>query len=553
VRPPTPANERERLAALRGYDVLDTPPEQTFDDLALLAAQICGTPISLVSLVDEDRQWFKARVGTETTATTRDVSFCAHAIVGEGMLEVPDTELDPRFLDNPYVTGDDDEIRFYAGAPLVTEEGAALGTLCVLDRRPRRLSEHQREALEALARQVVAQLELHRAAAEREQALETLSGVLAGSKEAYAAFDEDGAIVEWNRAAEEVFGWSRDEAVGRTVADTVMPPAYRDEYGYMLRELRAGRDPFGRRMELTAVDRGRREFPVEATFWLQDVGGHRLVHVLVQDVSARHAASEERERLLSAEQDARSALAEQNERLRALDRMKDEFVSLVSHELRTPLSAIRGYLEPLLDEEVGPLADEQRRFLNVVDRNAERLLLLVDDLLFVARVDAGMLHLELEDVSLTELARHAAESSRYRAEEAGVALELELEEVETHGDRARLEQLVDNLLTNGIKFTPRGGVVKLRVRREGEGSVLEVCDTGIGIPPEERKQLFDRFFRTAAATKNAIPGTGLGLVISKAIVEAHRGLIEVESVPGEGTTFSVRLPAELVDLEGGSE
>ncbi|HEY1366562.1 MAG TPA: ATP-binding protein [Gaiellaceae bacterium] len=552
MRPPTPANERERLAALRRYDILDTPPEQTFDDLALLAAQVCGTPISLVTLVDEERQWFKARVGIELTASAREVSICAHAIAGEGLLEVPDAELDPRFLDNPYVTADGG-FRFYAGAPLVTPEGAALGTLCVIDRRPRRLSDHQREALRALARQVVAQLELRRAAVQREQALAALTGVLAGAKEAYASFDEGGTIVEWNRAAEQLFGWSREEAVGRTVADTVMPVASRDVYERMLGELRAGRDPFGSRMELTALDRGRREFPVEATFWLHDTGGHRLVHVLAQDVSARRAASEERERLLRAEQEARSALAEQNERLRALDRMKDEFVSLVSHELRTPLSAIRGYMEPLLDEEVGPLAEEQRRFLAVVDRNAERLTLLVDDLLFVAQVDAGKLRLELEDVSLSELVRHAAESARYRAEQGRVTLELELDEVVVRGDRARLAQLVDNLLANGIKFTPPGGLVKLRVRRECEGSVIEVCDTGMGIPPEEREQLFDRFFRTAAATRNAIPGTGLGLAICKAIVEAHRGVIEVESVPGEGATFSVRLPAEPADPEGGSE
>lgn len=161
-----PDNERERLAALRTLTVLDSSPEQGFDDLTLLAATICDTPVALVSLVDEHRQWFKSHHGIELDQTDRDVSFCAHAILeSDRVLEVPDATLDSRFADNPLVTGAQ-QFRFYAGAPLVTDEGYALGTLCVLDHRPRRLEPRQRAALEALARQAAAQLKLrsmHRA------------------------------------------------------------------------------------------------------------------------------------------------------------------------------------------------------------------------------------------------------------------------------------------------------------------------------------------------------------------------------------------------------
>ncbi len=158
---PLPANETLRRAALENYAVLDTPPEQAYDDLARIAAQICGAPICLVSLVDEARQWFKARVGIEAVETPRDVAFCAHAILQRDVFEVPDARLDPRFADNPLVTAAP-SIRFYAGAPLVTPDNFALGTLCVIDRKPRRLNETQREGLAALSRQVVAQLELRR-------------------------------------------------------------------------------------------------------------------------------------------------------------------------------------------------------------------------------------------------------------------------------------------------------------------------------------------------------------------------------------------------------
>lgn len=162
--------EAERLVALRRYRILDTEPERAFDDLALLASQICGTPIALITLVDEHRQWFKARVGMTATETSRAVSFCTHAIQHPGLFVIPDARQDVRFAANPQVTGDP-YIRFYAGAPLITPEGQALGTLCVVDRTPRTLTPEQVQALEALRRQAEAQLELRRNLLELEQAL----------------------------------------------------------------------------------------------------------------------------------------------------------------------------------------------------------------------------------------------------------------------------------------------------------------------------------------------------------------------------------------------
>ncbi|HEX9999860.1 MAG TPA: GAF domain-containing sensor histidine kinase [Actinoplanes sp.] len=158
---PLPDNENDRLAALYQLDVLDSEPEQDFDDIVAIAATVCDTPMSLVSLLDTDRQWFKARVGTDLTETSRDLSFCAHAILGRDLLVVPDATKDNRFADNPQVTTAGG-IRFYAGAPLVTSDGYALGSLCVIDQEPRNLSVEQLQALRALARQVTAQMELRR-------------------------------------------------------------------------------------------------------------------------------------------------------------------------------------------------------------------------------------------------------------------------------------------------------------------------------------------------------------------------------------------------------
>jgi GAF domain-containing protein len=156
-----PANEEARIVALEKYAILDTDPEQAFDDLTLLASFVCKTPIALISLVDEDRQWFKSRIGIQASETSRDIAFCSTAIMQSDVFVVPDALEDERFRDNPLVVSDPN-IRFYAGAPLINEDGYALGTLCVVDRSPRELAPDQKDALKALSRLVLGQLEFRR-------------------------------------------------------------------------------------------------------------------------------------------------------------------------------------------------------------------------------------------------------------------------------------------------------------------------------------------------------------------------------------------------------
>jgi len=245
-------------------------------------------------------------------------------------------------------------------------------------------------------------------------------------------------------------------------------------------------------------------------------------------------------------------LAEQNESLRELDRLKDEFVSLVSHELRTPLTSIRGYLELAL-EDSETLTGDQREYLAVVQRNSERLLRLVGDLLFVAQVDSGRLTIEHEPSDLAAIARESVLGAEPVAAGRGVGLTIEARPSPMEGDPARLAQLVDNLVSNAIKFTEPGGTVTVRVRAEGAAAVLEVSDTGIGIPAEEQEQLFERFFRSSNARRAAIQGTGLGLVIVRAIADAHNGSISMESAERVGTTFRIELPARLPHSDAEAE
>lgn len=261
----------------------------------------------------------------------------------------------------------------------------------------------------------------------------------------------------------------------------------------------------------------------------------------------------ERERARAEAEAARHELAEQNERLLEVDRLKDEFISLVSHELRTPLTSIQGYLELLLAEETEELTPEQHRFLTVVRRNSERLLNLVGDLLLLAQLEAGQLTLERRNVDLAALASECVESALPGASEKGITISLDRAPVPAvAGDVARLAQVLDNLVSNALKFTPEGGRVELTLSTSNGNVVFEVADTGVGIPADERERVFERFFRSSSASAHAIPGTGLGLAIAKAIVDRHDGRITVESEEGAGTTFRIELPAgspSAADLE----
>jgi two-component system sensor histidine kinase/response regulator len=361
-----------------------------------------------------------------------------------------------------------------------------------------------------------------------------LASIVESSQDSIISTDLDDIITSWNEGATRIYGYTAVEMIGRSFS-LLVPDALRDERPELIKRVLTGEavrslETRRRRQDGTIID------VLISISPIRDSGGKIIgVATIAQDISTRKQVEAERERLLH-------ELEDQNERLRELDRLKDEFVALVSHELRTPLTSIRGYLELVLEEE-DPLTDEQRQFLGVVERNAHRLLALVGDLLFLAQIEAGKLSLEVGAVDLAAIAAESVETARPLAEDKGITVTLAAGPLALiAGDRARLAQLLDNLISNGIKFTPAGGRVDVRVRGERGQAVIEVRDTGMGIPSDEQEHLFERFFRTAKATEQAIPGTGLGLAISKAIVQAHGGRITFASSEDSGTTFRVSIP-----------
>jgi signal transduction histidine kinase len=227
---------------------------------------------------------------------------------------------------------------------------------------------------------------------------------------------------------------------------------------------------------------------------------------------------------------------------RRLERLRDAFVTAVSHELRTPLTSLTGFLELLGDEE-DRLGLTGRTYLTAARRSTGRLQSIVEDLLLVAQIEAERLELHPEATDLAELAAGAVETARPAAAEKGITITLETEgPLPFEGDTARLAQVLDNLLSNAIKYTPGGGSVVVSADRVNGHRRIEVADDGIGVPQDELGQLFSRFYRASTATRRAIPGTGLGLVIARAIVEGHGGTISLESREAEGTRVTVTLP-----------
>lgn len=373
--------------------------------------------------------------------------------------------------------------------------------------------------------------------------------------QAVIATDCAGLVSAWNPGAERMLGLTEEETVGRVTLERFLTPA-------MLAQLtqRQESDPEIQALKCAAANtapqaggsashndladddqavaalfaRANSGATIDEELEIQTGSGTRMP-ARVTVTRRNDGAGQQLGYLLVVTDETRQA---------EVARMKDQFVGMISHELRTPLSAIIGFLDLLRNDPEQPLTEQQIEFVDIIERNAKRLLALVGDLLFTAQVESGRFPIAPHQLELTEAVRLAVESARPGAENEGVALTLELPEhpVDLTADPGRLGQSIDNLISNAVKFTPRGGSVTVTVREEPSQVVLSVSDTGIGIPKAEQADLFNRFFRASTATQNAIPGVGLGLNITHAIAAAHGGRIDVTSEPGVGTTFEMVLP-----------
>jgi PAS domain S-box-containing protein len=362
---------------------------------------------------------------------------------------------------------------------------------------------------------------------QNEDVRQRLTSVIESSHDAIFSATLDAHLVSWNPSAERIYGYSAEEIKGKHVS-ALVPEDRRPEINSILEQVSAGKNVA--EFETIRLRKNGEPFDVSLTVspTRDSTGKITGYSAIARDITERKRAEE---RLREAREEA--------------ERLKQEFFALVSHDLRTPLTSIKGFSEMLLSDEAGNLSEQGHAFVDVIRRNTDRLERLVDDLLLVAQLEAGSFTLERSEVDLRQLVAEAVEAARPLARDKTIDLTVEAEPTGGYaGDRQRLEQLLENLISNALKYTPEGGRVATRLHALNGDVAIEVQDSGIGIPAEEQEFLFDRFFRATTATSKAIPGVGLGLTIVKAIADAHKGRVEVESEEGRGTTFRVHLPLE---------
>jgi PAS domain S-box-containing protein len=368
----------------------------------------------------------------------------------------------------------------------------------------------------------------------------------------YAIFmlDPNGRISTWNMGAERIKGYAANEIIGQHFS--IFYPQDAKDSGWPDHELREAAE------KGKFTDTGWRLRKDGTTFWanvtitaLRDDAGKLLGFAkLTRDLTdakraeAMETANQQREEMLDAERNARMAA-------QRATRLKDEFLATLSHELRTPLSAILGWTQLLLRPEASKGPEEQKRAIEIIDRNARAQVKLIDDLLDLSRVMTGKLRLDLHQVSLASIVEAAVDSARPSAEVKSIRLTAILSSNQdiVSADSARLQQVVWNLLTNAIKFTPKGGQVQVLLQRINSHLELSVSDTGIGIPANYLPHVFDRFSQKDSSTTRAFGGLGLGLAIAKQLVELHGGSIRAASLgEGRGATFSIQLPLSIAHL-----
>ena len=430
-----PENENERLEKLREYCVLDTEQEQSFDCITRIIARMIGVPISLVSLVDQDRQWFKARYGLDVNETPREAAFCAHAILGDDVFVVNDALEDERFWDNPLVV-DEPSVRFYASAPLITPDGYKIGTLCAIDNQPKEITDEHKLLLTELASLVIDELELGKAKKEALEKNLILESRIFDSLDTQSRLEEQGA-------------------------------------------------------QLVALAENEAE----------------LIKKLDLEIA-----------------------------------VKNRFFSIIAHDLKSPFNALLGFSN-LITRMPDKLTKEQFvEYATMINVSSNNLFNLLENLLEWGRFQMEKNKVEPEPLNLVDISQENIDLLNATAEEKNIELRNETPRVTVKVDRNMLLFVIRNLISNAIKFTPKGGYVKISGRQIDDMIEISVSDTGAGIQPEIAEVIFDIDRKTTTLGTEGEEGTGLGLPLCKEMVELNGGHIWVDGSAGQGATFLFTLP-----------
>jgi PAS domain S-box-containing protein len=500
----------QQLARTGGVLATELDPAAVLEEVVQQAPALLGADACAVRTLEDDELVVSAAsgeggeeaVGSRASATGR---LSGDVFQSRSPLAVEDVTKDERLVgaDAFLLAG----YAAFLGVPLSGPEGTLAGVLSVYARKPRKWRPEEVEALLALAGNTSAALanaELYsRVSLEKERSVAILANIADG----IVAVDRDGRVVLWNSAAEEISGVPQEEAIGRTTVQVLQ------------RQLESAdaETPSGQR--LISITRGGEEV------WLS------LSEAVMRDPLGAVAGRIFAFRDISAD--------------RMVEQVKSDFVAAVSHELRTPLTSIYGFAETLLRQDI-PFGEEERRiFLGYIASESERLTEIVDQLLNVARLDAGDLQVELGRIDVGSVVSELVETVEESGMVNGHRFEIDLpdEPLAAEADPDKVRQIFNILVENALRYSPGGGTVTVGARRSDDRVEVRVADQGIGIPAAERERIFRKFYRAESAARDGAAGTGLGLFIAKELVTAMGGRIWVESTEGEGSSFSFELPA----------
>lgn len=647
-------SEEKRINALINYNILYTPEEQEFNELAELAANIFDMPISFISFIDEQKQWNKASYGLDLKEIDRKNAFCSTTIGKKDIFVVGNADEDIHFKNNKLVT-EFPNIKFYAGAPIIDQNGFAIGALCVIDKKPRSFSEADKKNLAVLSKQIMnmlivkVQLEANEKAIEalkdserkfqnlsenspdlimrfnkekqhiyvnkttekysrfpaaqfigkthkdlgfnpqiaenldiiidevfrtrnyKEIEVEFTSGrwfdwrltpefdeegsivsimttardiserkkieklikaneertrlIIDTALEAIFTFDHDGVVTYWNAESEKSFGWKKEEIVGQRIDEILIPPfAQGLNRETIKRFFRFNMHKSTR--EIKAYKKNGQEFYIELAV-SRVINNNEIIYTaFARDVTLRKLADAELKKTLQQEKE--------------LNELKNRFISMTSHEFRTPLTSILSTSE-LLEKYDGTLPlDKKKSMLNRVQNSAKTTISLLDDILMINKIESGKIRFNPQPMNLKDFVTEVAEDFKLMSGDKYLFEEyFNLRSEELLIDEKLMRQILTNLFSNAIKYSPKGGKIEYGFTEENSKLYFYIKDEGIGIPLEDKKNLFDSFFR--AKNVSNIPGTGLGLAIVKHSVNAHNGSIKVESEENKGTHFTIEI------------
>lgn len=515
-----------RIKALQRTQLLDSEPEVAFDRLTKLATRLTKAPVSLVSLVDEERQFFKSTFGLpDELAGIRETplshSFCQHALLSEGPLVANDTRLHEHAQAVQAV--EDFGIHSYLGIPLETPAKETLGTLCVFGFMPRKWSEPEIQTMHDLAAiamteialrlELRTQLELQDAIKESEMRYKS---VIEGIHDVVFKLDEAGRIAFVNPAWESILGFDVGATLGNSIGDFLPRD---DTYGHPMEALNAYADTQKAYTTHLRTQQGEMK-------WLEVRVKHHheekgLVGV-ISDVTDSYRVEAEREARKQAERHLK---------------LKDALLSNMSHEIRTPITAIMSCSEILREE----VESEHKDFAEMICEGGERLLATLDTMLLYAQVESNNAKPELSDLDVVQEVHQVVDLCNSKTLRVSIDAPQRLE---VRSDRSFLEVMLRCVIDNAVKFTAKGEVV-VRVSDTAHDFSIAVVDTGIGIPASYQPNLFTPFEQASTGNARAFEGCGLGLPLTKLLTDLLKGTIAVQSEEGKGTTVTIKLPKNL--------